>query len=300
MSVLDSLPLGERPTEYRPARPPTAIYPDLRQVARWRDAEFPATSLAAPRVVRVNLEGALLTPAALQELVLPVARGIREGVYGPLVLIVVTPDEATVGYLDWLAQCHEVSFFVTPSTATPLDEARPVGALTRTDKDTLDLVTRAGGTVTSSGLAGIGGIEVNAAVNRLAKLARKGFVQRVARTRREGDIYSDVRVAAERIRCASISSTGVSARSEQPVAEFILPDSLRRSVEELAQREGADPGELVIRAWHEFAHRNRERLDAESDRVGLLMSNCDIEGLASYLNPHARQRAEDAARRARH
>ncbi len=298
MSVLDSLPLGERPTEYRPARPPTAIYPDLRQVARWRDAEFPVTAVAVPRVVRVNLEGALFTPAALHELLVPVARGIRDGVYGPLVVVVVTSDAATVGYLEWLAQHHEVSFFIAASIDTPLDEARPVGALSATENDTLDLVRRAGGTVTSSGLAGIGGIEVNAAVNRLTKLARKGFVQRVPRTRREGDMYFDARVAAERIRCATMASPGLPTASRQPLPELRLPDDVRRSVEKLAEREGTEPGELVIRAWQQYVEQHRERLDHESERVGRMMSDGDVEGLASYLRSDSRSRAEEAARKA--
>lgn len=298
MSVLDSLPLEQHPIGYRPSRPPTAVYPDRTQVADWRRSEFPVTSGASRHVFWINLEGGLFSPAALQELFLPLARDIRSGLHGPVVLIVVSSDEATVDYLDGLAQRHNLSFFLVPSPDAPLEQARPAGALSTTEMQTLDLVKNAGGEVTSSHLASVGGMEVNAAVNRLTKLAGKGYIYRVPRARRDGDVFLDPRVGAERSRSAHLRVQGVPAASAPASPELQLPDDLRRSVRALADAEGSEPGEVLIRAWLEFAARHRSQLDAESEAVGRMMLDGDAEALAAYANQGSRRRAEEAARRA--
>lgn len=297
MSSLDSLPLEERPI-YRPSRPPTAVYPHVREVAEWRNAEFPATASALRQVFRLNLDGGLFSPAALQELLLPLAREIRNGSYGPVTLIVVTSDDATVAYLDWLARQHELTFFIVPTADAPLHEARPVGALTITDLQTLDTLKSAGGTMTSSGLAGLSGIEVNAAVNRLAKLASKGYVYRVSRARPEGDVFLDPRISGESARSARPPVTGVVADRASTSAEVDLPEEFRRAVVAAATARGTEPQNLLLQAWVEFVERNPDRLGRESKVVGDLLSSGDVEGLTDYVNTDARTRAEQAARRA--
>lgn len=299
MSVLDSPPLEEHPVGYRPSRPPTAVYPDRTQMAEWRQSEFPVTAGASRSVAWINLEGGLFSPGALEEFFLPLTRDIRNGLYGPLVLIVVSSDEATVGYLEGLAQRHDLSFFLVPSTDAPLDQARPAGALSTTEIQTLDLVRNAAGEVTSSHLAGLGGMEVNAAVNRLTRLAGKGYLYRVPRARRDGDVFLDPRVGAERSRSPHLMMQGIPAASPPAASpELQLPDDIRRSVRALADAEGSEPGEVLVRAWLEFAARHHNQLDAESEGVGRMMLDGDVEGLAAYANEGSRQRAEEAARRA--
>lgn len=298
MSSLDSLPLDEQQPIYRPSRPPTAVYPNVREVAAWRDAEFPATASPARRLFRLNLDGGLFSPAVLQELLLPLAREIRNGSYGPVTLVVVTSDAATVSYLGWLAREHDLTFFIAPTADAPLDEARPVGALTRTDVQTLEMLKSAGGRMTSSGFAGLSGIEVNAAVNRLTKLASKGYVYRVSRARPEGDVFLDPRVSGESARSARPDALVVGAGSVGIEAEVDLPEELREAVVAAATAQGARPQDLLVQAWVEFVERNASRLDEESELVGDLLRRGDVDGLAEYVSADVDDRAERAARRA--
>lgn len=97
-------------------------------------------------------------------------------------------DESTVEFLEALASRHNLSFFISNSANQPLSEARPVGALTATEAETLALVRQGGGEVTSSKVAALAGIEPNAAVNRVSSLVRKGYLHRVSRPRSEGDV----------------------------------------------------------------------------------------------------------------
>ncbi len=137
-----------------------------------------------------------MAPGAIEELLLPMGQGIRSGAYGPTVLIVETSDDASGDYVQSLAERNGLSMFVLRSLKEPLTSARPVGAVTLAEAQTLDMMGRVGGEITSSGFARLAGIEISAAVNRLSGLSRKGYIYRLARSRREGDIYVDPRVAA--------------------------------------------------------------------------------------------------------
>jgi hypothetical protein len=280
----------------RRVRPPTVVYPDRHQMARYRDKEFPPTVVSGRRVVEINLEGGLFSPGALEELVLPLAQGIRNGTYGPLVLVVVSSDQAAVDFLESLANRHDVTFYIKPSTDTPLTQAQPVGALTASDTETLKLIQDFGPT-TSSNFAEAGGLEVNAAVNRLSKLARKGFVYRVARPRREGDVFLDPRAGAEAWWSRALAEPkGLIAAGNLDVA-IEIPAALSAQVWEWASAEGAMPAELLTQAWSEYADRHRERLDAESAEVGRMMQEGDQEGLADYVTRGARRWAEQMSPR---
>lgn len=299
MSSLHSLPLDEHQPIYRPSRPPTAVYPHVREVAEWRNAEFPATANTVRCLFRLNLDGGLFSPAVLQELLLPLAREIRNGSYGPVTLVVVTPDHATVAYLDSLAREHDLTFFIAPTADAPLDEARPVGTLTTTDLQTLELLQSAGGSVTSSGLAGLSGIEVNAAVNRLTKLASKGYIDRVSRARPEGDVFLDPRISGESARSARPADATVGGAGSIDIeAEVDLPEELREAVVAAATARGARPQDLLVQAWMEFVQRNASQLDEESEFVGNLLRDGDVERLAEYVGANAEDRAERAAGRA--
>src|SRR3954467_7134433 len=162
MSVLD------KRIEYRPSRPGTAVYPDRHQVAQYREREFPPTATDWERIFCINLEGGFFSPGALMELVVPLGQAMRAGTYGSAALVVVSTDDGTIEFLEALAQKHELPIFLSASPTAPLSEARPIGALTTAEMETYGLIRGAGGEVTSSRVADIAGIEVNAAVNRLS------------------------------------------------------------------------------------------------------------------------------------
>jgi hypothetical protein len=290
MSVIDTLPI-----EVRRTRPPTAVYPDRHSMERFRDQEFPATAAGWTQVVYyLNLEGGFFAPGALRDLILPVAQGIRSGAYGSAVLVIVTSDDGTAEFLESLAERHDLAFFILSSPDLSLSHAHPVGSLTSTDVQTLSLLREAGGEVTSSRVASLAGIEVNAAVNRLRGLAQKGFVYRVNRSRREGDAFVDLLVAADRMAQLSPESEGMPIPS---AGDFDVPQAIRADVRALAVMQGSEPAEVLVRAWREFIDRHREALEEESEHVGRLLREGDTEGLTTYANRYARERAEEAASR---
>lgn len=240
----------------------------------------------------INLEGAFLSVGALVDMILPLAQSIRSGIYGPTVLLVVTSDSATIEFLESLAQRHDLPLFVSSSPSTPLRQARPIGALTPTEEQTFALVRRSHGEVTSSRIANLAGIEPNAAVNRVAALARKGYIHRETRSRSEGDTFVDLLSAAEESWQSLPGSQPVPARGE-----FKIPEDVRESVFKLAAMQGSEPGEVLVRAWTEFLTRHCDLLDTDSKEVGRMIREGDTAGLAKYTGRHARERAKRAAPR---
>lgn len=287
MSVLDL------PVAFRPWRLPTAVYPDRHQVARARNEDFPPTASGREQVLMVNLEGAFLSTGALMEMIVPLAQAIRNGVYGPTALLVVTSDESTVEFLEALAARHDLSLFITSSPNNALSEARPIGALTATEMETLALVRRSGGAVTSSRVADLAGIEPNAAVNRVSGLVRKGYLHRVSRPRTEGDAFVDLLSQAETTSAAILAPPAVPTSP----GEFSIPEDVREGVLLLAEMQGSKPGDVLLRAWREFLTRHRELLDADSKEVGRMVREGDTAGLTTYASRYASERAKQAASR---
>lgn len=292
--MLPGMSVLEKPVEYRKSRPPTAVYPDRHQMAQYRDREFPPTATDWERVFCINLEGGFFSPGALMEMIVPIGQAVRGGVYGSAALVVVSSDDGTVAFLEALAQKHELPIFLSRSPDSPLSDARPVGALTTAEMETYGLIRSAGGEVTSSGVADLAGIEVNAAVNRLSALARKGYVHRVARSRREGDAYVDLLSAAEqRIAATTTDTEPVSTSTE----EFTIPENIREAIRAVATVQGSNPGEVLLTAWREFLDRHRDVLDEDSKEVRRMLKENDQQGLAAYANRHNRERAKRAASR---
>lgn len=184
--------------ERRVFRSPTGDLSDPRDTAHWRDQWLPPTAFARPTVAVVDLAGMLFTPASLLELVVPLGQRIRGGLYGALRIVVATPDAATQEILGLLARRFEIPFFIADSS-DPEDvaSARPAGDLTKSDEETLAYLVHEGWGSTVSNLAKSVGIEPTAANNRLVNLERKGYVYRVHRPRRYGDLYVDPRVPLE-------------------------------------------------------------------------------------------------------
>lgn len=170
------------------------VLADRARAAEIRRSVAPTMRVDTPTVAVLDLSGSIPTPAALKELLVPLAQRVRGGEYGPLVLAVTTPDRDLADFVGYLASDYELSLFVAPSPER-LREAVPVGDLTVTERATLESVLSIGGTsgVTSSVLANNLGIELTAAGNRLVNLAHEGYLLRFVRSRREGDLYLDPR-----------------------------------------------------------------------------------------------------------
>lgn len=284
----------EKPVDYRRLRPPTAVYPDRHQIAEFRNNEFPPTATDRERVFWINLEGGFFAPGALKEMIVPLGEAVRSGMYGSTAIVVVSSDDGTVEFIEALAQKHELPIFLSASPDAPLTQARPVGALTTAEVQTYGLIRSAGGEATSARIADLAGIEVNAAVNRLSALAKKGYVHRVTRSRREGDAFVDLLSAVE-------EQTSTVATEPMPTGavpeEFRIPDHIRENIQILANIEGANPAEVLLRAWDEFLDRHREVLESQSEDVRRMLRENDQAGLAELANKRNRERAKRAAER---
>ena len=173
----------------------TLFLKDQRAAALTRD--HLATKLSPsddPQILVLDLAGIAFTPAALQELILPLAQRIRGGEHGTVRLIISTTDPGVSDFIRYMAQTHQLPLYLSHS---PFDlrEGTPVGALTETERSTLDTINVLGGQVTASKLAVTEGIKPSAAANRLVNLDRGGYLVRHQRGRREGDLYIEPRSA---------------------------------------------------------------------------------------------------------
>ncbi len=108
-----------------------------------------------------------------------------------VVLVVATAQAAVANLVDMLAKALDISVYVTPNPDR-LDQAKPVGKVTPVELESLSTLRALGGRVTASRFAEAASIEVTAAGNRLAKLASRGYVNRISRSRRDGDEYVSI------------------------------------------------------------------------------------------------------------
>ncbi len=147
-----------------------------------------------PQVLVLDLAGIAFTPSTLQELILPLAQRIRGGEYGLVCLVISTTDLGGSDFIRYMAQAHQLPLYLSHSLFD-LREGTPVGALTRTQRSTLNTISVLRGQVTASSLAAAEGIRPSAAANRLVNLDREGYLIRQSRGRREGDLYVEPRSA---------------------------------------------------------------------------------------------------------
>jgi hypothetical protein len=140
----------------------------------------------------VHLGGAKPTPGVLRQIVVNVGEDMKAGRYGDFSVFITSEDEATRHVISDIAAQQNVAVFVSSSAVT-LKDAEPVGDLTAKDRETLDDVLKAGGTVTATDFARRMGIEQTSAGNRLVSLHKKGYLQRVARPHPTGDLFIDPR-----------------------------------------------------------------------------------------------------------
>ena len=121
-----------------------------------------------------------------------VGEDVKAGRYGNFSLFILSEDEDTRSVMRDVAASRNVALFVCSSSAD-LKDAEPVGVLTAKDRETLSLVSQAGGTVTAFGFAERVNIEKTAAGNRLVSLQKKGYLQRVEQPHPAGDFFVDPR-----------------------------------------------------------------------------------------------------------
>jgi hypothetical protein len=105
-----------------------------------------------------------------------------------VVLVVATQQPAVAQLAQAVAEALRMPLYLTNSV-NAVGLAQPARPLTTTERETLQLISQLGGSVTVNQLATRGSLEITAAGNRLARLARNGYVNRVSRSRREGDEY---------------------------------------------------------------------------------------------------------------
>jgi hypothetical protein len=140
----------------------------------------------------VHLGALRPTPNVLRDVVITIGEDANAGRYGEFTFVVSSEDEATRNVIRDVATAQDVAMFVS-SLPFVLKDAEPVGALTAKDRETMDLVLTAGGTVTAAEFARQVGIEQTTAGNRLVSLHKKGYLQRVERPHPIGDLFMDPR-----------------------------------------------------------------------------------------------------------
>jgi len=258
---------------------------DREQVARFREGLLAPSGVEEPTVVALNLEGRFPSGAALLELVLPLGHAARGRTLGPLAFVLCTEDAGTRDVLRALAETYDLAIFVAPSVDR-LSEAEPLGALTATERETLEVLRRLGGRVSVGSFAHATGLEPSAATNRLANVSQKGFVHRVERPRREGLLFVDPRAAAPAEDAADPTS-----------GDFSLPEPIRRDVKALADMQGQEPGALLASAWHEFLDSHKDQLAVDHDQLRAAMKRGDTDELTRFSKRYSKKQA--AARAAR-
>ena len=160
------------------------------QVDQW----LPPTAYPVRTVAIVDLGGKMVSAAALREVILKLGQRVRGGVYGELRIVIATSNQAVREVIVLLAREHELPLFISDSTSSSdIDNALPAGSLTIAELETMERLRNSGWRATVSFLAAASGLGPTAATNRLVNLERKGYVYRIQRGRRQGDLFVDPR-----------------------------------------------------------------------------------------------------------
>lgn len=141
-----------------------------------------------PGVLVLDLGPARFEAEVLLKMLTSMAREIRAGRLGDVMLVVATGQDSVARIVQMVAEIEDLPMYVTPSPSH-VWHARPAGRLTPTEKNSLVVLDHLGGQVTANEFATETSLELTAAGNRLTNLARRGYVFRVARSRREGDLF---------------------------------------------------------------------------------------------------------------
>lgn len=266
-------------------RPGTAAYADRQQAAVFRENTFQPTAGSGMRLRVLNLEGGFYELGVVDEMLMPVARGIPSGSYGDMSLVVVTSDDAVADYVRYLASRNQAPLWLSDSLHDFADRAQPAGALTEAEHETLREVQRIGAGVTAAGLAEALGIEQNAAANRLANLERKGYVFRHERSKRDGDLF-----------VIPIHAKAPSRIDAALPLDFEIPPEIRNEVVHLAASQGTTPLQLVTDAWRAYAEQNAQAMRDERRQLTDLLEAGDDEAYLAQTLPDLDEQAAKIAK----
>jgi hypothetical protein len=112
-------------------------------------------------------------------------------------VIVAAPDAAVAEMIGLIADEYGLPLFIaTSSRPQDVANATPAGDLTQAERDTLEELRTVGGSATVAALAGVIGLAPAAVNNRLSGLEKKGYIHRLPRGRRYGDVFVDPRAPA--------------------------------------------------------------------------------------------------------
>jgi hypothetical protein len=253
---------------------------DVEEIRRFREGLVKPSGVSQPTTLVLNLEGRYPSASVLVEMIVPLAQAAKAGTYGPLTLIVCTQDDGVRTVVQALAQAHDLPIFLARSPRE-LDEAQPSGSLTPTEKETLEVLHGLGGRATIATFADATGLESNAATNRLVSVQNKGFVQKVARPRRQGQLFLDPR-----------SARPLEDPADPTSGDYDVPESVRSSVRALTEMQVREPDAHLANAWQEFLTQHGDYLAAEHERLAALVRNKDEEALAQEGRTFAKKQAQ--------
>jgi hypothetical protein len=145
-------------------------------------------------VLALDLGASRFESGVLLEMLTTIGRAVHTGRFGNAILVVATSQPSVARVIDMISQTEDLPMFVTDSLDS-LHLARPAGRMTTTERDSLRQVDQLGGRVTASRFATSTDLEITAAGNRLTNLARRGYVLRIPRSRRQGDEFLTLRAA---------------------------------------------------------------------------------------------------------
>lgn len=173
------------------------------------------TSLGTPLTLVLDLGDRDFTTSALQAVLSHVGQALRGGGFRDTRVVFVASNPAVVEFVRLLAEANGFPFYVAASRSE-IPSARPVGDLTTSEEETLDVLRRLGGRATAAELGQAMGLAPSAANNRLNALDRKGYLLRVRRHRRQGDDFLDPRAempSIDELRVRAIKPMGAALRA---------------------------------------------------------------------------------------
>lgn len=202
---------------------PTGDLSDPEQAMHLLSYFTPETGGAvSPHVAVLELRGKLFSPASLRELIVRLGQQVRSGLYGDLKLILVASDPATREIVELLARAHSLPIYVADSfDPSEVEDAIPVGDLTKAEMETLAQLSALGGMATVTRVAEVMDLEPTAATNRLVNVEKKGYLHRIRRGGRQGDLFVDPRTRRQAI-------GGIGSEERAPgIREALLDSGIR-------------------------------------------------------------------------
>lgn len=158
---------------------------------QWLGNELSHWVADEPRSVLVlDLGEARWEAETLLQTLTAAADAVRDAVDGDVVIVISTKQPSVAQVARMVSNYMEIPLYIADSpSASSVAKATPAGKLTAAERDTLRLLGDMGGRVTASDFASHSSLEITAAGNRLSNLAKRGYINRVPRSRREGDLF---------------------------------------------------------------------------------------------------------------